>query len=1038
MKECILLKFPDRLRMSRLIRVCVLIMLVTCWSTFAFAQATIKGKVTDEAGVGMPGVNIVVKGSTRGTTSDADGQYALDVNASDEVLIFSFIGYETQEIAIAGRSNIDVSLVMNIEALSEVVVIGYGEQNQEAITGSVVSIKGDMMREIPAANITNGLQGRLAGVDLSQSSSKPGAAMQIRIRGTRSLNANNDPLIVLDGIPFFGQITDINPNDVERIDVLKDASSTAIYGSRGANGVILITMKKGTKGQKAQISYNSFFGLKKVFAKYPMMNGEEFTRLRTVAGVYQVPPPPGSDEEEGMDTDWQDMFYATAKTTSHDINIMGGTASDGSYNFGLGYYKDEAVIPGQDYTRFSLRAALEQKLGNYVKAGFTTNTNFAINNGSNLSMYDVLSASPLINPYNADGTIKRVIAMPADQQWTRTRSTIEALGDAWIDQTKSLGSYNSLYGEVKIPGVEGLSYRLNLGLNYRQSNSGQYTGQGVFSTNPQSKSSASISNSLSTSWTVENVITYDRTFASKHNVNVVGLYSAQEDFYNRSSASATDIPADAFQFYNLGRANDQPIIDPKNQAYYKSGLMSAMGRVMYSYDDRYMLSASYRFDGSSRLAPGHQWISYPAISAGWNIDKESFMDGVNFLDRLKLRVGYGITSNQAVDPYSTLGLLDTRPYNYGSTFTTGFLVSQLPNPDLGWEFSSTMNYALEFALLNNRLTGTFEYYSTKTEDLLFRISLPQTSGVNNIMSNIGASENKGFELSLNGVILDKPDGFTWELGFNLYANRNELTKLASGQMKDETNWWFVGHPIDVIYDYEYVGIWQENDPYRTILEPSGNVGMIKVKYTGDYNQDGTPVRAIGANDRQIMSMQPDFMGGFNTRLAYKGFDLSMIGVFKRGGLLIATPYGSNGYLNILTGRRGNVDVDYWTPENTGARYPKPGGIGGDQPRYLNSLSYFDASYLKVRTITLGYNFDQSNWFNVKGISKLRLYATVQNPFVLFSPYTKESGMDPETNSFANENSAVTFGADDQRKRILTTGTNTPSTRNIIFGLNLTF
>jgi TonB-dependent starch-binding outer membrane protein SusC len=294
------------------------------------------------------------------------------------------------------------------------------------------------------------------------------------------------------------------------------------------------------------------------------------------------------------------------------------------------------------------------------------------------------------------------------------------------------------------------------------------------------------------------------------------------------------------------------------------------------------------------------------------------------------------------------------------------------------------------------------------------------------------------------VILDKPDGLTWEAGFNMYANRNKLTSLASGQTRDEANWWFVGHPIDVIYDYEAVGIWQPSDANRSNYEPGpltgpgGTEGMIKVKYTGTFNPDGTPTRIIGPADRQIMSMQSKFQGGFNTRVAYKGFDLSLVGLFKSGGLLIATPYGSNGFLNILSGRRGNIDVDYWTPTNTDARFPRPGAIGGDQPKYLNSLSYFDASFLKVRTITLGYNFDQSSWFKVKGISRLRAYATVQNPFVMFSPYHKESGMDPETNSYANDgqNSAVAYS--NNVGRLLSTGTNTPATRNFIFGLNLTF
>ncbi len=375
-----------------------------------------------------------------------------------------------------------------------------------------------------------------------------------------------------------------------------------------------------------------------------------------------------------------------------------------------------------------------------------------------------------------------------------------------------------------------------------------------------------------------------------------------------------------------------------------------MGRLMYSYDNRYMLTASYRYDGSSRLAEGHKWVSYPAVSAGWNLHNESFMKNVSLINMMKLRVGYGIASNQSIDPYSTLGRLGTRPYNFGNTFATGYFVTELPNPNLGWEYSSTMNYAMDFGILKNRLSGTIEYYHTKTNDLLFRVNLPSTSGVSNYMANVGESENKGYEFSLNGVILNNLNGWTWEAGINLYANRNKLTALASGQTKDEGNWWFVGQPIDVIYDYEAVGLWQEGDANLLKYEPGGNVGMIKVKYTGDFNADGTPTRIIGAADRQIMSMEPDFQGGFNTRVSYKGFDLSTVGAFKSGGLLIATPYGANGYLNILTGRRGNIKADYWTPENTGAKYPKPGGLGGDQPKYLNSLSYFDASYLKIRTI----------------------------------------------------------------------------------------
>jgi TonB-linked SusC/RagA family outer membrane protein len=995
-------------------------------------QLKVTGRVVDLNNSPMAGVFVVEKGTTNGVLTDAGGNFSITVASSASVLTFSFVGYSSREVTVGNQTTMTVTLQESTTGLGEVVVIGYGTARKENVTGSVASIAGEAVRDVPAANLTTALQGRISGVELSQTSTKPGATMQIRIRGSRSLNASNDPLIVLDGIPFAGSIADIDPSDIKSLDILKDASATAIYGSRGANGVLLITTNKGMKGQKAKLTYNGYYGLKTVFAPYPMMDGPEFVKLRADAGVYTTN---GLDESNDVNTNWQDLFYRTGSVASHDLSITGGTET-GNYKFGVGYYKDEAVVPEQYYSRISLRGSLDQAIGKYIQVGFTTNNNYSVNNGNNLSLYNVLSNSPIANPYNEDGTWKRIIRMPLDDQWVSTRDVIEHLGDKWIDQTKAFGSYNSMYGEVKIPGIEGLKYRVNIGLNYRQSFGGTYTGEGVFDINAKTVSSASLSNSLTTSWEIENLLTFDRTFAGKHQVNFVALYSAEQGFFSRSYITAKDIPADAFQFYNLGRANQQPVIDPANQWYNMTGLMSGMGRVMYAYDNRYMLTASYRYDGSSRLAQGHKWVSYPAVSVGWNLHNESFMKSITLINSLKIRVGYGIASNQSIDPYSTLGLLGTRPYNFGSTFTTGFYVTDLPNPNLGWEYTSTMNYGIDFSILNQRLSGTIEYYQAKTEDLLFRVGLPPTSGVTSYMANIGKSENKGLEISLNGVILNNLSGWTWEAGINLYANRNKLTALASGQSKDEGNWWFVGYPIDVIYDYEAVGLWQEGDPYLSILEPGGNVGMIKVNYTGDYNTDGSPVRAIGALDRQVMSMEPKFQGGFNTSVSYKGFDLSLVGTFKSGGLLIATPYGSNGYLNILTGRRNNVKVDYWSPDNTGAKYPKPGGIGGDQPKYLNSLSYFDASYLKIRTVTVGYNFESIRWIRNNGIDRMRLYFTIQNPLVLFSPYNKESGMDPEPNSYGNENAAVNLSYN--LRRLLTIGNNTPSTRNYLFGINMTF
>lgn len=997
----------------------------------AFSQITVRGTVTDETGAGLPGTNVLVKGSNSGVTTDVDGKYTIEVSKENAVLVFSFIGYETQEVAVGTQTVVDVSLMPSLQSLTEIVVVGYGVQREEAVTGSVASIKGDMMRDVPAANISQALQGRLPGVEFAQTSSQPGAAMQIRIRGSRSLNASNDPLIVLDGIPFPGSIGDINPNDIKSVDILKDASATAIYGSRGANGVILVTTNRGQKG-KAKVSYNGFHGLKTVFAEYPMMSGPEFAALRQAAGMYNN----ALDESNDVNTDWQDKLYRTGMMTSHDVGVSGGT-DNGNYNFNAGYFEDEGVVPTQQYKRYSMRGALDQGVGEYFRFGFTTNNNYSVTEGSNVGLYGVLSMSPIANPYNADGTLKRTVRMPLDEQWVYTRDVVEDLSDRWLNQTRAIGTYNTMYGEVKIPGVEGLKYRVNLGLNYRQSNNGAFTGAGINSATPTTPSTATIINEHTTDWTIENLLTYDRTFAGKHQINAVALYSASETQYNKSEISARDIPAEVFQFYNLGQAAGEITVDPSRQDYWKSGLTSWMGRVMYSYDDRYLLTATVRSDASSRLAEGHKWHTYPAVSLGWNLGREAFMNDVDFLNMLKLRVGYGQTSNQSIAPYATLGRLATRPYNFGpDSYSTGYYVNELPNSNLGWEYSETWNYGVDFSLFNDRLTGTAEYYVTNTNDLLLNVNLPNTTGVTSYTANVGKTRNKGIELSLNGVILDNVNGWTWEAGINIYGNRNELVALASGAQRDESNWWFVGHPIDVIYDYERIGLWQEEDPYRNILEPGGNAGMIKVKYTGTYEADGTPTRAIGPADRQILNVNPDFQGGFNTRVSYKGFDLSAVGAFKSGGILISTLYSSSGYLNMLNGRRGNVKVDYWTPENTDAKYPKPGGIASsDNPKYGSTLGYFDASYLKIRTISLGYNFNNNAWLQNAGVDKLRVYFTVQNPFVMFSPYHKESGMDPETNSYGNENAAVTTT---YQRRLLTLGTNAPSTRNFLVGVNFTF
>ena len=989
-------------------------------------QAT--GQVSDSQGP-LIGATVMEKGTNNGTVTDFNGNFSLSVKPG-ATLVVSYVGYVSQEIK-AG-DNVRVNLKEDGHVVNEVVVIGYGTQRREAVTGSVANIGGEKLNQIAATNAAQALQGRVAGVLMTQTSSKPGAEMQIRIRGQRSLTASNDPLIVLDGIPFMGQLSDINPADIKSMDILKDASATAIYGSRGANGVIIITTVKGAQGTPAKVTYNGYVSFKKVFHKYPMMDGPKFSKMRQLAGLYQN----SLDESESTNTDWQDLYYQTGVSYNHDLSVAGGT-NGGSYSFGAGYYKDESVVPTEGYDRVSIRGNFDQTVGKYFRFGLSTNNSYRKTQGVN-NMYAVLCSSPLSSPYDENGNLKRYNSLPADDQVVVTKETVERDKDVWLSENKGIGSYNTLFAEVKCPWIEGLSYRINVGLNFRSSKSGSFTGTGINNKDANAVNSGSVYENQTRNWAVENLLTYDHTFAEKHNLNVVAMYSAEQTTYEQTGASAQEIPADYFQYYALDKATGQANLTGYN--YWQSGLISWMGRVMYSYDNKYMISAALRSDASSRLAKGHQWHTYPAVSAGWNIARESFMENLTWIDNLKFRVGYGETSNQSINPYSTLGGLAIRNYNFGdgTNYKAGYYVNSLPNPELGWEYSKTWNFGLDFSFFNGRLSGSFEYYTQKTNDILLSVKLPDTSGVSSYTGNIGKTQNKGWEFSLNGIIIDNKNGWNWEAGINFYQNRNELVELASGADRDEGNLWFVGHPIDVIYDYEYQGLWQAGEEAAmNILEPGGNVGMIKVKYTGDYDANGLPTRQIDASDRQIMSMEPDLVGGFNTTVGYKGFDLTVIGSFQIGGKLISAIHSSNGYLNMLTGRRNNLDVDYWTPENTGAKYPKPGGIqSGDNPKYGSTLGYFNAGYLKFRAITLGYNFQNIKAVKDLGISRLRLYATVQNPFVLFSPFNNESGLDPETNSWSNENTAVGYSFGSHRMPIV--GYNTPATRNFIFGVNVTF
>ena len=791
----------------------------------ANAQTRIKGLVADENGTGLPGANILVKGTVTGTTSDADGNYSLEVSGDDAILVFSFIGYESKELPVNGQSVINVNLTTSLQSLSEIVVVGYGVQKKSDVTGAIASLSTEAIRDVPVANLSQALQGRLAGVDVTNLSPRPGGSTQIRIRGSRSLTGSNDPLIVLDGIPFTGTINDINPGDIASLDVLKDASATAIYGSRGSNGVILVTTKRGKEG-KTQVYYDGYYGVSSAVGKYKVMNGVEYDQMRKDAGNLYLPTvDEAANLAAGNQVDWQDEMYKSGYITNHLIGAMGGTAET-KVNVSAGYFNQTTVIPGQAFSRYSVQGVIDQKIGDRVKLGLSTKNQFNITDGESIStMFSLLTLSPLYNAYNADGSINTYPALGSPSP-ERINPLLVKDQNTWKEQRRRLRTFNSLFAEVKI--LEGLLYRVNVGLDLFQDNYGNYSGSNT-PFRSGGANGADVQNTNSWSYTIENVLTYEKTFAEKHKLLFTGLYSVQESEEFRSAATATSLPADYMYYYNLGLGTSSV---PLNNNYYnKWGLLSYMGRVNYAFQDRFTATLTARADGSSRLAKGNKWFYYPAAAVAWNLHNESFMKSLSVISNLKLRYGIGTTSNQAVNPYAslgTLGGLDGRtaePYNYGSNGAFGYLVTSSPNPQLTWEFTTTNNIGLDFGILNNRVMGSLEFYQQKTKDVLQSVSLPQSSGVGSVTKNVGSTANKGIELSLSTVNIESASGFTWTTDFNFTVNRSEITFLNGGVASDVSRAWFVGQPIDVIYDYEKIGIVQ-----------TGETGLPGFNYRGNKNQ----------------------------------------------------------------------------------------------------------------------------------------------------------------------------------------------------------
>jgi len=972
----------------------------------------IRGKVADESGAGLPGVNIIIKGTSSGTTSDAEGAYSLSVpsNSADGTLVYSFIGFTTQEQPINGRTTIDVSMEPDVQALSEVIVTGYGTQEKRDVTSSISSIKGEAIARIPTSNAMDALKGQIAGVDVLQNGGRPGQAPTITIRGRRSLTASNDPLFVVDGIPMTAgtaTIADFNPADFASVEVLKDAASQAIYGSRGSNGVILVTTKRATPGT-TKVNFSTSYGVTTPFKLIPMMNGEEFAQMKREANRLNAAGASGrtawgdvgstipsdaavfNDAVElnsvtnGLSTDWQDLIYQNGAQSNTQFSIAGGSEKS-QVLVAFSNFKEDGLIEGVDYGRYTGRINADQFIGNKIKIGVSSlYSNSTTNNGSNSVIPEAVNQTPLGLPYDANGNI---IFLPISDG-IRSNPLSELVPGKRINEFKTTRIFSSFFAEVEI--LEGLKYKFLIGLDHYNYQIGNFEGQ-YTNTRKNVTPSAFLTKAEEYGYTMENLITYNKSFG-EHSFGLTFLQSAAEQEGNFTRTDVANLPYETMTWNNLGLGT----VTGYQSNYGKYTLLSYMGRVNYSYKGKYLLQASMRWDGSSRLAEGNKWSSFPGISAGWRIKDEGFMSGINAVTELKLRASYGKVGNTSVNPYQTQGTLAPSLYDWNNADARGFRLDQIPNPDLSWEISESFDAGIDFGFFNGRLSGYLDYYHTSTgTSLILNRGLPPTSGYDRIVQNIGGTETTGYEVTLNGTIMDTPGGLKWTAEFNFGSLKEKIVDLAqrgpNGELVDDIgNGWFIGEPIRVFFDYEKTGIWQADEKDAAFALMDAYPGEIKLKdqdtdNDGDGIIDGPSGRITPADRKVIGNDVPKAYGGLSTKLEFKGFDLGIF-FYYRLGFMINSQFSND--QATMQARYNNIKVDYWTIDNPTNEYPRP---NKNQENITNgtTLRYMDGGYIKLRNVTLGYTLPLSISERLK-MTKLRFYVQAQNPIVwsnykLFDP-----------------------------------------------------
>ena len=1014
---------------------------------------TVTGQVLDETGTPMIGVSVLVKGTSVGTVTDFDGNFTLNLPSNSNTLEFSYIGYNPKVVTVGNNTQFNIKLDPDTQALDEVVVIGYGTVKKRDLTGAVSSVKSSDITLSPSSNPMAALQGRVAGLDITQSSGQAGAGVNMQLRGNRSFSASGNPMFIIDGMP--GDYSTLNPNDIESIEVLKDASSTAVYGSQGANGVIIITTKKGSEGKMA-VNLNIHGGFNG-WSKLPTMRmGDSYVdvlrQANQIAGTYSNDEGLFSSPEayqaalNNQYINWGDELLQNGFVQNYSVSVSGGTDKTKAY-FSLNFSDEKGQYSGDNYKVYSTNMSIDQKVTPWLSAGVNMQASYVHQDRAYSRLINALTAVPLGTTHNEDGSVN-ITPVPGDGNTINLMLNEDK--SVYRNNVQNFKMYLSPYIEVRPFKGFSIQSRVNASLNFNRTNYFQgigsyqyYVADGPDATKTSTNVFARINNNRSYNYKWENIFNYGFTINNEHNIAITGVTSWNHNKNDQAQQYQDNIKNNSYLWHNMN-GNGQVYSN-----YTMSKGMGLVGRVNYSYLSKYLFSASVRHDGSSRLSSDNRWSTFPAVSAGWVVSEEKFMEPTRkYLDNFKIRVGYGVTGAASINPYSTVATLEDGYYSLGGELVPTYLFSQnISNTGLTWEKSHNTNFGVDLAFFNRRIDLTMDYYITKTDGVIWNQSLPIVNGGYNsttqytIARNIAKTKNNGFEMTLNTHNFATRD-FTWDTTLTFTLNNEKVESLVGGtsdHIKNaNTDYWLnIGHPVNSFYAYKIDGMWQKNELVDAAAFGS-NPGDIKInvpnmkKYAdGQFYKvgaDGQPLTnangeviyynaenpyAYSENDNQVIGHNsPKWTMGFQNRFTYKGFDLTIYAFFRWGQMI---KYDMMGYYDPTGVGNFPTYFNYWTEDNPSNDFPAL-----NANRSINSytgyasLNYVDGSYFKIKNITLGYTFPQSVLKKAR-FSNCRVYATLTNPLVIAKSHLLKD-YDPEMNGSFNY----------------------PLTKQLVFGLNLSF